>query len=157
MVTTIAVMLSFGCVFPFLSFILFLAVVGQTKYTEYRIGQYVESIITCGALPFEDKVRLVSKLNDELRGIQHKFVRSLWQVVPCLGLFYGIFVFDIIGDASGMKDALFAPVILLVVSVVVYLVPYMHEAGDPTMSEYSTTSRPSKVSQVSPEDGEGNT
>ena len=148
-------MLSFGCVFPFLSFILFLTIVGQTKYTEYRIGQYVESIIKCDTLPFGDKVRLVSQLNDELRGVQHNLTRSLWQVIPCLGPFYGIFVFDIIGDASSMKDAIFAPVILLVISVAIYLVPYMYEADDPK-SEDSTTNRPSKVSQVSPEDCEGN-
>ncbi len=119
-------MLSFGCVFPFLSFVLFLTIIGQTKYTEYRIGQYIESIVTCDALHLEDKVQRVRQLNEELRDIQHKLIRSLWQLLPCLGPFYGIFVFDIIGDASSTKDAIFAPIILSFTTAIIYLTPYLH-------------------------------
>ena len=76
----------------------------------------------------DDKIQRVRELNDELRDMQQKVIRSLWQVVPCLGPFYGIFVFDIIGDASSMmKHAIFAPVLLLVTGVVIYLMPYLQD------------------------------
>ena len=107
-------MLSFGCVFPFLALILFLTIVGQTKYAEYRVGQYMESIATCPTLSVDEKIQRVNRLDEELRDIEQKFVRSLWQLVPCLGPFYGLFVFfDIIGDATSMKEAIFAPVVLV--------------------------------------------
>ena len=159
LVTTIAVMLSFGCVFPFLSFVLFLTIICQTKYAEYRVGQYLESVATCPLLLVDEKVQRVSELNEELRDIQHKVIRSLWQVVPCLGPFYGIFVFDIIGDASSMKEAIFAPVVLVVSSVVMYLVPYLHVDDDDDDDDdddavvSGSRNRPStKITQVSPAD-----
>ncbi len=166
LVTTIAVMLSFGCVFPFLSFVLFLTIICQTKYAEYRVGQYLESVATCPLLLMDEKVQRVSELNEELRDIQHKVIRSLWQVVPCLGPFYGIFVFDIIGDASSMKEAIFAPVMLVVSSVVIYLIPYLHITADDKDTDEDAVvtgedvsgsrNRPStKMSQVSPADDYG--
>ena len=151
-------MLSFGCVFPFLAFILFLTIIGQTKYAEYRVGQYLESVVSCPSLTNDDKIQRLRELNDELRDMQQKVIRSLWQVVPCLGPFYGIFVFDIIGDATSMKHALFAPVLLLVTGVVIYLIPYMQvpisdvEAGSGSKAHPSQS--PLKTAQVSPDDCE---
>jgi hypothetical protein len=124
LVTMVAVMLSFGCMFPFLAFILFITIICQTKYMEYRIGQYIESVVQCPTLPLGAKRQRINKLNDELRDMQQKLLLSLWQIIPCLGPFYGIFVFDIIGDASSTKEAIFAPVLLFVVSVVIYIIPY---------------------------------
>ena len=151
-------MLSFGCVFPFLAFILFLTIIGQTKYAEYRVGQYLESVVSCPSLTNDDKIQRLRELNDELRDMQQKVIRSLWQVVPCLGPFYGIFVFDIIGDATSMKHALFAPVLLLVTGVVIYLIPYMQvpisdvETG--SGSKAHSSQLPSKTARVSPDDCE---
>ena len=125
LVTMVSVMLSFGCVFPFLSFILFITIICQTKYMEYRIGQYVETAVRSQTLPVDVKIQRINKLNDALRDMQHKFLLSLWQIIPCLGPFYGIFIFDIIGDASSMKEAIFAPIVLFVVSICVYLIPYV--------------------------------
>jgi hypothetical protein len=124
LVTMVAVMLSFGCMFPFLAFILFITIICQTKYVEYRIGQYIESMVQCPTLSLDAKRQRINKLNDELRDMQQKLLLSLWQIIPCLGPFYGIFVFDIIGDASSTKEAIFAPVLLFVVSVVIYIIPY---------------------------------
>ena len=162
LVTVIAVMLSFGCVFPFLAFILFLTIIGQTKYAEYRIGQYLEASISSPTYSFDEKLQRVSQLNDDLRDIQQKVIRSLWQVVPWLGPFYGIFAFDIIGDTSSMKEAIFAPIILVVTSVAVYLAPYyyLHEISDEESSYDSSSDRthPSKQTQVSPvDDDDGDT
>ncbi len=123
-VTMAAIMLSFGCVFPFLSFILFITTICQTKYTEYKIGQYVESVVRCQTLQHEVKVQRINKLNDELKDIQDKLLLSLWQIIPCLGPFYSIFIFDIIGDVYGMK-AIFAPILFFIMSVVIYLIPYV--------------------------------
>ena len=137
-----------------LSFILFLTIIGQTKYAEYRIGQYLEASISSPTYSFDEKLQRVSQLNDDLRDIQQKVIRSLWQVVPWLGPFYGIFAFDIIGDTSSMKEAIFAPIILVVTSVAVYLAPYyyLHEVGDEESSYDSSSDRthPSKQTQVSP-------
>ena len=91
--------------------------------------------MTCPKLVSDDKIQLVSQLNDELRNIQQKVVRSLWQVIPCLGPFYGIFVFDIIGDATSMKDAIFAPIILVITSVVIYLIPYLYIANETSIDD----------------------
>ncbi len=124
-VTMGSVMLSFGCVFPFLSFILFITIIFQTKYVEYRIGKYVETTINSQTLPVDVKIQRINKLNDELRDMQYKFLLALWQIIPCLGPFYGIFIFDIIGDASSMKEAIFAPIVLFVLSIGVYLIPYV--------------------------------
>ena len=151
-------MLSFGCVFPFLCFVLFLTIIGQTKYAEYRVGQYIESVVSCPGLANDDKIQRVRELNDELRDMQQKVIRSLWQVVPCLGPFYGIFVFDIIGDASSMKHAIFAPVLLLVTSVVIYLIPYLQVNSDVTLGSanmvHPSIISPSKTARVSPDDCE---
>ena len=124
-VTMGSVMLSFGCVFPFLSFILFITIIFQTKYVEYRIGKYVETTIKSQALPEDVKIQRINRLNDQLRDMQYKFLLALWQIIPCLGPFYGIFIFDIIGDASSMKEAIFAPIVLFVLSIGVYLTPYV--------------------------------
>ena len=98
-----------------MALILFLTIVGQTKYAEYRVGQYMESIATCPTLSVDEKIQRVNRLDEELRDIKQKFVRSLWQVVPCLSPFYGLFVFfDIIGDATSMKEAILAPVVLVI-------------------------------------------
>jgi hypothetical protein len=125
LVTMVSVMLSFGCVFPFLSFILFITIICQTKYAEYRIGQYVETTVRSQTMPVDVKIQRINKLNDALRDMQYKFLLSLWQIIPCLGPFYGIFIFDIIGDASSMKEAIFAPIVFFVVSICVYLIPYV--------------------------------
>lgn len=149
-------MLSFGAVFPFLAFILFITAMGQTKYAEYRIGQYLESIVTCDTMHFDEKVQRVGQLNDELRDIQQIFIRSLWQVVPCIGPFYAIFVFDIIGDASSAREAIFAPLILLFTGVAIYLTPlyYPHGVNDETSNNGSSRSSALKLTLVRPVDRE---
>jgi uncharacterized membrane protein len=144
LVTMMAVMLSFGCMFPFLAFILFITIICQTKYVEYRIGQYIESVVQCPTLPLDAKKQRINKLNDELRDMQQKLLLSLWQIIPCLGPFYGIFVFDIIGDASSTKEAIFAPVLLFVVSVVIYIIPYAtHDSTSDDENESSEVGRES--------------
>jgi hypothetical protein len=144
LVTMVAVMLSFGCMFPFLAFILFITIICQTKYVEYRIGEYIESVVQCPTLPLDAKRQRINKLNDELRDMQQKLLLSLWQIIPCLGPFYGIFVFDIIGDASSTKEAIFAPVLLFVVSVVIYIIPYAtHDSTSDDENESSEVGRES--------------
>ena len=126
LVTSIAVMLSFGCVFPFLAFIVFITIICQTKYAEYRIGRYLEEAMTIQGPQRNDKLKQANALlNNVLYDIQQKLVASLWQIVPLLGLFYGLFVFDIIGDASDSRHARGFLVVLMLASVMVYLVPYI--------------------------------
>jgi len=143
LVTMVAVMLSFGCMFPFLAFILFITIICQTKYMEYRIGQYIESVVPCPTLPLDAKRQRINKLNDELRDMQQKLLLSLWQIIPCLGPFYGIFVFDIIGDASSTEEASFAPVLRFVVGVVIYIIPYARHDSTSDENESSEVGRES--------------
>ena len=66
----------------------------------------------------------LAALDKNLKKLSHTLIRSTWQLLLFLGPFYGFFLFDIIGDDVGIV-AIWAPTILLVLCLGIYLTPYL--------------------------------
>ena len=47
-------------------------------------------------------------------------------MLPCIGLFYSIFIWDIAGDEVGMTKALWGPLLMMVTVMAVFAYPSMH-------------------------------
>jgi len=123
---------------PVLGVVTYLAIVAQTMYREYCIELYLNELVEAvnkvsaiESLTEEDiaytrSSRLaLAALDKNLKELSHTLIRSTWQLLLFLGPFYGIFLFDIIGDDVGYVMAIWAPTTLLFLCLGIYKTPYL--------------------------------
>jgi Leucine-rich repeat (LRR) protein len=124
LVGSFAVLFSFGVMVPLLGLVIFMAIVGQTWYMQYVIGRYVNAILKKATLSHQEKEVLITEVDSELKDVGVVLMRSSWQILLFIGVFYGCFVFDIIGDVEGNRAANWAPISLFIISIALYVSPF---------------------------------
>ncbi len=78
---------------------------------------------TCSADLFTKKVQ---ELDILLIGMENRLIKSTWQVLPSIGLFYSVFIWDIAGDELGFTKALWGPILMMSGVMLVFAYPSIH-------------------------------
>jgi hypothetical protein len=68
----------------------------------------------------------VQELDILLIGMENRIIKSAWQVLPSIGLFYSIFIWDIAGDELGFTKALWGPILMMSGVMLVFAYPSIH-------------------------------
>jgi len=135
------IFVTFGVVAPILGFVMFLAIGTQTFYMEYRIAVHFRALlrsdcindeehrnVTFDVLPVKNNSVTISpkllQLDRNLSNIESTMSQVVWQALLFIGPFYGMFIFDIIGDEVGYKEAIWAPLSMCILSLILYIIPY---------------------------------
>ncbi len=141
---SVLILISFGVMAPVLGCVTFLSIVAQTLYMEYRLGVYVRSLlksvitrddtahrISIGVIRVDSNyghdsayVYELQLLDTELARIDQSIFLSTWQMLIFLGPFYGLFIFDIVGDELGYRQALWAPITFVLICLFVFITPF---------------------------------
>jgi hypothetical protein len=170
--TYLLIQATFGVIFPFLGFIVFLSIIAVCLYQQYRIGKYIHNLckshhlvsariskLIGDARPstrpspstndfdletvFEDKndndlrpsatasaiveyrLTKIKELNGCFSSVENRLIKSVWNLLPYISIFYSLFVFDTVGDEVGDTDALWGPILLIVLINVIYTYPFV--------------------------------
>jgi hypothetical protein len=124
MVGNVAVFITFGVVVPILALAMCGTICCQTMYAQYCVGTYFQTVIQSPVLDNAEKLKFFNQLHNDLERLDYTFVKTIWQLLLFLGIFYGFFIFDIIGDEVGYHRALWAPISLLVLTCIIYFTSY---------------------------------
>lgn len=113
----ISVFLTFGVVFPPLAIVLWITFVAETLVNTLLVGRFLteirDPILYC---------RFKQRLNRDFRGIADLLLTPLVRLLfPFVAIFYGFFVFDILGDEVGYSRAIWISVSLLCWTLLVWL------------------------------------
>jgi hypothetical protein len=140
---------------PFLAVITYLSINSTLFFAEYRVGKYLSKVSepgnevvnpmsnstkddsikpppiedvesegkTCSADLFAKKVQ---ELDILLICMENRIIKSAWQVLPSIGLFYSIFIWDIAGDELGFTKALWGPILMMSGVMLVFAYPSIH-------------------------------
>jgi hypothetical protein len=92
-------------------------------YAQYIVGTYITKVWESQKFEYAGKTKILKKLNEDLKGLDVKVIKSIWQLLLFLGIFYGFFIFDVIGDQVGYRGAVWAPISLLAIFVTMYFNP----------------------------------
>jgi hypothetical protein len=117
-VNCIAILLTFGVVFPLLAVVIGLDMVVNIFILRLSISHILAQI--------RDNEQLTvcyrDKLNSQCEHVFEVMYRALWIVVLLAAVFYSLFLFDIIGDVTGWRGALWAPLTMSFTALFVYIV-----------------------------------
>lgn len=78
-------------------------------------------------LPTVDEYRLtkIKELNGCFSSVENRLIKSIWNLLPYISIFYSLFVLDTVGDEVGATDALWGPILLIVLINVIYAYPFV--------------------------------
>jgi hypothetical protein len=118
-VTDIAIVLTFGVVFPPLAVVGCLAILAFTYFVQLSIGRL------CYLSKFQlFLARYVDFVNLECRGMHLLLIKSLLTIPFLIATFWSLFLFDILGDRVGVVDAVWIIPFMTCVPLIIYLVNY---------------------------------
>jgi hypothetical protein len=113
----IAVLLTFGVVFPLLAIVICVDMVVNMFTLRLSISSVLSQVAGDAQLTRCYRDRLNVQCEHVFAMLNH----SLWIVVLLAAVFYSLFLFDIIGDETGWWNAIWAPASLSAATTVVYL------------------------------------
>jgi Leucine-rich repeat (LRR) protein len=124
--TLLSVLLTFGAVFPPLGFALTFTAASTVLLTKLTIGRFL-----CGA---EERGQLSAYLaileqQCEKAGSAGFLRGTAWILVTLSWLFYTLFLFDTLGDAVGLQDALWVLIVVPLLPALLYAVVALAERG----------------------------
>lgn len=99
-ITVMAVMITFGAMFPLVAFVISVSITSDTILTQL----------------FARKKRLDSYLaaiEEQCEDVSESLIKSVWLLIPFAAPFYGFFLFDMAGDTDGAITALWAPICII--------------------------------------------
>jgi hypothetical protein len=117
--TTLSVLLTFGAVFPPLGFALAVTAVATVLLMKLTIGRFL-----CGAEKRGQLGAYLGILEQQCDGAGSAgFLRgTAWMLVTLSCLFYTLFLFDTLGDAVGLQDALWVLIVVPLLPALLYAV-----------------------------------
>jgi hypothetical protein len=113
-VAQMSVLISFGAVFPLLGVVTFIVIVSMTYTMQWRYHHIISQA------PPDLRESFTSILDLQTQNLVSYMHRSVWALLSAACLFYSIFVFDIFGDKLGFSEAMWAPIVMLLVPFFVY-------------------------------------
>jgi hypothetical protein len=143
-VNCIAILLTFGVVFPLLAVVICVDMVVNIFTLRLSISSVLSQVAGDAQLTRCYRDRLNAQCEHVFAMLNH----SLWIVVLLAAVFYSLFLFDIFGDKVGWEGALWAPLSLVLLAVVIFVacqnIPNDQEnaaeerGGEIRMSEFQT-------------------
>ena len=100
-ISDIAVLLTFGGIFPPIAFVGVLSICVSTLVTQLILGRVIVLSRTQEALRPS-----VERINEKCGGIRILMIRSLLSLSLLLSMFWSFFLFDILGDSVGIARAI---------------------------------------------------
>lgn len=111
----IMIMLTFGLAFPPLNVAIILAVFSKTTFMRLQIGSLLLSVESEGSTPTSHQY--LRALHRDGAHCLEVCAYSIRYILPLAAVFHGFLLFDIVGGETGAVSALWAPLILLSVSL----------------------------------------
>jgi predicted nucleic acid-binding Zn-ribbon protein len=96
----LAILITFGLIFPLLALILFFSLYLLTYYEQIILTNFMLNIKRLFTIKYSNSFRLHSKY------VQHIFYRSLWILLSFATIIYAFLLFDTIGDVYGWRVGL---------------------------------------------------
>jgi hypothetical protein len=105
MINKLAVLMTFGAIFPPLAAVVCFAVMAQILYLQTMMGRYVENLMNGEYLVLSNNIDTrylqLEALGHEVTMIATALKQSAINVLPFAALFYSLFIFDTAGDDKG--------------------------------------------------------
>lgn len=114
-VCNIGIMITFGAIFPPLAVVICLSILVNTRFVQLMIGRLLTKAENAGVSVYGHQLDL------DCEGAHKAFRHVIWLLLVFTCLFYSLFVFDILGDAEGWRRALWAPLAMVSLPVVIYV------------------------------------
>lgn len=146
--TLLALLLTFGVVFPPLALCLAVTMLATTLYAMLKIGRFLSSAARVQQWQYLALIEAESR--DIIEGnILH---RAFWMLLVCCFLFMTLFLFDTLGDKVGFQRAYWVLIVVPLLPAVVYTGYALwrttstsaSSAGDATMDDKQQAGRPEK-------------
>ncbi len=120
LINIVAVMVTFGVVFPPIAVISCAALYCVTYFTQSLIGRYVQQLRNF--MEQHSTAVNLRVISADVLHVKQMFLNSMWMVVPFVVVFYSFLLFDILGDEVGWSRAIWMPVTLVCISLLGWLV-----------------------------------
>jgi hypothetical protein len=141
LVNFLAVLATFGVVFPPLAVVAFVAILSVTYTAQLYIGRFVTAASQCGSFDATNHgAQALQSLEHDCSGARAMFLKSLWIAAPFALLFYCFLLFDILGDEVGWEQAMWMPIVIVVFSVLDVVVSHVTQKTSKSDSEKDLTS-----------------
>ena len=103
-INNIAILVSFGVVFPPLAVVLCVSMFILTWLTQLQIGRFL--------IVNKDTAGIANQINEECNGVGRLLRKSMWILAPFASVFYAFFLFDTYGDQTGWKEAVWIAIVM---------------------------------------------
>lgn len=115
-ITDIAIVMTFGVIFPPLAFVGCISIMLSTTITQLMLGRLVYLARTQ-----PDLLDIVQKVNNDCAGVRAAAARGLIPLSAVLALFWAYFLFDILGDVVGFRKALSVLVLMTMIPTFIFV------------------------------------
>ena len=112
MVSLLSILLTFGLAFPPLGLITAFAIVMKSFFTQLQLGYFITECLKV------NKDYLLNILNRNLKSVVLLLSRSIRAIFVFMVSFFGIFLFDIVGDSAGYASAVGLSVVFISFSLI---------------------------------------
>ena len=127
-ISDIAVLLTFGGIFPPLAFIGFCGICCSTLFTQLILARVVVLSRTQEALRPS-----VERINEKCGGIRYIMIRALLSLTLLLSIFWSFFLFDILGDVVGIARATWIITTMTTIPGLITLTNYLYQRYYPDL------------------------
>jgi Leucine-rich repeat (LRR) protein len=120
--TYLGILLTFGVVFPPLAVAMCVTMLSVAWQTKLEVGRFLFSARAAGAAV------LLSAIENNCRGAISvaRLRNNLYIIVSGSSVFYALFLFDTLGDAVGLKGALWTLIVPPLIPVCLYVMSSLH-------------------------------
>lgn len=142
--TTLALILTFGVVFPPVAVCLAVSMVAANFYARVKVGRMLSNAAEA------KQGAIAAIVEDESRGAVSTVIlrRAGWMLLFCSCWFMTLFLFDTLGDAQGVRKAYWVLIVAPVLPVVVYVGVAAYGAFRPGVGVASTNKSESEAGSV---------
>ncbi len=116
-VTQIAILLTFGVIFPPLAVIILVAIFSYSLFTQVVIGRFLSL-----AKGQPEYAHIQSTVAKELDGVNELFVKSFPLLFMFTGMFYALFLFDTLGDVQGARKSIWIALVMMCIPIVLFVI-----------------------------------
>eukprot|EP01038_Epipyxis_sp_PR26KG_P013844 gene13844-18567_t len=114
--SALIILVTFGALFPPLAVVICISILSKTYYTQLIIGRRT---LEADKLKLRKYHEVLAK---DCRYIENSFRHLYWVLAPFCATFYGFIIFDTLGDEVGYIKALWAPIIISMMPLVIYAI-----------------------------------
>ena len=151
LLTDLALLLTYGVVFPPLAVALALAIIVSALFAKVKIGRFITNAIKVHTYKADSFINVI--INDcEGVGSAPVLRKTMWMLITASCWFYTLFLFDTLGDAVGFHRAVWVLIVMPLMPLVLYITYYICARCTPpaTLPPPSPGNRDSSIYSVGP-------